>query len=124
MSRLLVGMYKLPKPFSSGYEPPSGPGAHTYFDTKRRACPEPAAFFSQRTRITASVYVYTSFVSDLVLSKSVAVGRTSRQTLLLDRLQYWPHIAVRSPTYRKSIRTHSNLLARYNGKFYGNNRFP
>ena len=28
--------------------------------------------------------------------------------------------SVRSPTYQKSIRTHSS----YNGKFYGNNRFP
>ena len=32
--------------------------------------------------------------------------------------------SVRSPTYRKSIRAHSNLLARYNGKFYGNIQFP
>ena len=29
-----------------------------------------------------STYVYTSFVDDLVLSKSIAVGKTSRQTLL------------------------------------------
>ena len=38
--------------------------------------------------------------------------------------QLLKYYTVRSPTYRKSIRTHSNLLARYNGKFYGNNRFP
>ena len=59
----------------------------------KRACPQPAAFFSRRTRITPSTYVYTSFVSDLVLAKSVAVGKMPRQTLLFDRLLYWPHIA-------------------------------
>ena len=32
-------------------------------------------------------------VSDLVLAKSVAVGKTPRQTLLFDRSLYWPHIA-------------------------------
>ena len=64
----------------------SGPNADTYFDTERRACPQPAAFFSRRTRITPSTYVYTSFVSDLVLAKSVAVGKSPRQTLLFDRL--------------------------------------
>ena len=40
-----------------------------------------------------STYVYTSFVSDLVLAKSVAVGKTPRQALLFDRSLYWPHIA-------------------------------
>ena len=35
----------------------------------------------------------------------------------------WRPVSVRSPTYRKSIRIHSNLLAHYSGKFYGNNRF-
>ena len=44
------------------------------------------------TCITPSTYVYTSFVSDLVLVKSVAVGKTPRQTLLFDHLLYWPHI--------------------------------
>ena len=67
-----------------------GPSADTYFDTERRACPQPAAFFSRRTRITPSTYVYTSFASDLVLAKSVAVGKTPS---LFDRLPYWPHIA-------------------------------
>ena len=87
MARLLVGMYKLSKPFSPGSElEDSGPSADTYFDTERRACPQPAAFFSRRTRITPSTYVYTSFVSDLVLAKSVTVGKTPRQTLLFDRL--------------------------------------
>ena len=71
----------------------SGPSAETCLDTERRACPQPAAFFSRRTRITPSTYVYTSFVSDLVLTKSVAVGKTPRQTSLFDRLGYWPHIA-------------------------------
>ena len=52
-----------------------------------------AAFFSRRTRITPSTYVYTSFASDLVLAKSVAVGKTPRQTSLFDRLLYWLHIA-------------------------------
>ena len=68
-----------------------GPSAETCLDTERRACPQPAAFFSRRTRITPSTYVYTSF--DLVLAKSVAVGKTPRQTSPFDRLLYWPHIA-------------------------------
>ena len=71
----------------------SGPSAETCLDTERCACPQPAAFFSRRTRITPSTYVHTSFVSDLMLAKSVAVGKTPRQTLLFDRLLYWPHIA-------------------------------
>ena len=48
------------------------------FDTERSACPQVAAFLSRRTRITPSTYVYTSFVSDLVLAKSVAVGKRER----------------------------------------------
>ena len=71
----------------------SGPSAETCFVTERRVCPQPTAFLSRRTRITPSTYVYTSFVSDLVLAKSVAVGKMPRQTLLFDRLLYWPHIA-------------------------------
>ena len=47
----------------------------TCLDTERSACPQAAAFLSQRTRITLSTYVYTSFVSDLILAKSVAVGK-------------------------------------------------
>ena len=39
-------------------------------------CPQPA-FFSRRTRITPSTYVYTFFVSDFVLATSVAVGMLS-----------------------------------------------
>ena len=39
---------------------------------------------STYTCITPSTYVYTSFVSDLALAKSVAVGKSSRQTLLFD----------------------------------------
>ena len=79
MARLLVGMYKLSKPFSPDSEPSCGQWAECrHFDTERRACPQPAAFFSRRTRITPSTYVYTSFVSDLVLTKSVAVGKTPR----------------------------------------------
>ena len=64
----------------------SGPSADTCFGTERRACPQPAAFLSQCTCITPSTYVYTSFVRDLVLAKSVAVGKTVRQTLLFDHL--------------------------------------
>ena len=45
------------------------------------------------TCITPSTYINTSFVSDLVLAKSVAVGKMPRQALLFDRLLYWPHIA-------------------------------
>ena len=69
------------------------PSAETCFDTEQSACPQAAAFLSQRTRITPPTYVYTSFVSDLVLAKSVAVGKTPRQALLFDCLLYWPHIA-------------------------------
>ena len=32
----------------------SGPSAETCLDTERRACSQPAAFFSRRTRITPS----------------------------------------------------------------------
>ena len=66
------------------------PSAETCLDTERRACPQSAAFFSRRTRITP---LYTSFVSDLVLAKSVAVGKTPWQTWQFDRLLCWPHIA-------------------------------
>ena len=66
-----------------------GVRVQTCLDTERRACPQSAAFFSRRTRITPSTYVFTSFVSDLVLAKSVAVGKTPRETLLsVDRLLY------------------------------------
>ena len=71
----------------------SGPSAETCFDTERSACPQAAAFLSRRTHITPSTYVYTPFVSDLVLAKSVAVGKTPRQALLFDCLLYRPHIA-------------------------------
>ena len=95
MERLLVGMYKYLRRSAQALSllEDSGPSADTYFDTKRRACPQPAAFLSRHTRITPSTYVYRSFVSDLVLAKSVAVGKTPRQTSLFDRLLYWPHIA-------------------------------
>ena len=55
-------------------------------------CPLPAALtipFGQRTPKMASPYVYTSFISNLVLAKLEAVGKL----LLFDRLLYWPHIA-------------------------------
>ena len=71
----------------------SSPSAETCFDTERSTCPQAAAFLSRCTHITPSTYVYTSFVSDLVLAKSVAVGKTPRQALLFDCLLYWPHIA-------------------------------
>ena len=74
----------------------SGSSADTCFDTEQPACPQPAAFpiqFSQHTHKTPSTYVYTSFVSDLVLAKFKAVGKTSRQTLLLNRL-YRPVLAA------------------------------
>ena len=54
-------------------------------DTERSTCLQAAAFLSRRTRIMPSTYVYTSFISDLVLAKSVAVGKTTRQTGLFDR---------------------------------------
>ena len=71
----------------------SSPSEETCFDTERSACPQAAAFLGRRTRITPPTYVYTPFVSDLVLAKSVAVGKTPRQALLFDCLLYWPHIA-------------------------------
>ena len=71
----------------------SSPSAETCFDTERSACPQAAAFLNQRTRITPSTYVYTSFVSDLVLGKSVAVGKTPRQALLFDCLLHGSHVA-------------------------------
>ena len=46
--------------------------------------------------IVAQVHAGTCFntllISDLVLVKFEAVGKTSRQTLLFDRLLYWTHI--------------------------------
>ena len=46
--------------------------------------------------IVAQVHAGTFFnmllISDLVLVKFEAVGKMSRQTLLFDRLLYWPHI--------------------------------
>ena len=46
--------------------------------------------------IVAQVHAGTCFntllISDLVIAKFEAVGKTSRQTLLFDRLLYWPHI--------------------------------
>ena len=71
----------------------SGPSAETCLDMDD-ACPQPAAFFSRCTRITPSTYVYTSFISDLVLAKSTVVDKTPRQTLLFDRLLYWLHNCV------------------------------
>ena len=52
-----------------------------------------AAFFSQCTLITPSTYVWTSFVSDLVLVKSIVICKTSRQTWLFDHLLYWLCVA-------------------------------
>ena len=57
----------------------SSPSAETCFDTERSACPQAAAFLSRSTRIMPPIYVYTPFVSDLVLAKSVAVSKTPRQ---------------------------------------------
>ena len=96
MARLLVCTSYLRRSFLAlGLLEGSSPSADTYFDTERRAFPQPAAFLSRRTRITPSTHVYTTtpFVSDLVLVKSVAVGKMPRQTLIFDRLLYWPHIA-------------------------------
>ena len=81
MARLLVGIctsYLSRSALALRLLDDSGPSADTYFDMERRACPQPTSFFSRRTRITPSTYVYTSFVSDLVLAKSVAVGKTPR----------------------------------------------
>ena len=77
----------------SNYRPQWSECRHLYFDTERCACPQPAAFLSRLPHITPSTYVYTSFVSDLVLVKSVAVGKMPREALLFDHLLYWPHIS-------------------------------
>ena len=87
----------------------SSPSAETCSDTERRACPQAAAFLNRRTGITPSTYVYTSFVSDLVLAKSVAVGKTPKQVLLFDRLLHWPHIAwVWCHHYQTESTLHTN----------------
>ena len=95
MARLLAGMYSYlsHSALALSFLEDGSPSAETCFDTERSACPQAAAFLSRRTRITPSTYVYTSFVSDLVLAKSVAVGKTPRQASLFDHLLYWPHIA-------------------------------
>ena len=36
---------------------------------------QPAAFFGQRTCITPCTYVYTSFINDLILVKSVVLPK-------------------------------------------------
>ena len=80
----------------------SGPSTETCF-SERRACPQHAAFLSRRTCIAPSTYVYTSFVNDLVLAMSVAVGKTPRQTLWFDQLLYWPlacEVAIRFEAVR------------------------
>ena len=66
-------LFSMQEPVEDG-----SPSAETCFDTERSACPQAAAFLSRRTRITPPTYVYTPFVSDLVLAKSVAVGKTPR----------------------------------------------
>ena len=87
------------------------PSADTCFDTERSACPQAAAFLSRHTRITPSTYVNTSFVSNLVLAKSVAVGKTPRQALLFGRLPYWPHIAwARCHHYQTESTLHTNQV--------------
>ena len=55
--------------------------------------PSACCFLQSTYTHNAFHLVYTSLVSDLVLAKSVAVGKTPRQSLLFDRLLYWPHIA-------------------------------
>ena len=64
-------------------------------DTLTLSLASAAAFHSQHTHITPStyMYVYTSFDSDFLLVTSISVGKMSRQTLLIDCLLYWPHIA-------------------------------
>ena len=66
--------------------------------------PSSCCFLSWRTYIMPSTYFYTSFVSDLVLAKSVAVGKTSRQTLLFKCLLYWLHIVW---AHCRHYKTHS-----------------
>ena len=89
----------------------SSPNAETCLDTERSACPQAAAFLSRRTRITPPTYVY---VSDLVLAKSVVVGKTPRQALLFDCLLYWPHIAwARCHHYETGSALRTNRVSRF-----------
>ena len=69
MAKLLVGMYKLSKPIQPWLWASLRRSAEACFDMERSACSQAAAFLSRRTCITPSTYVYTSFVSDLVLAK-------------------------------------------------------
>ena len=78
----------LPDFISQLWRKDSGPSADTYLDTEQRTCCQPAAFLSRRTCITLSTYVYTSFVSHLVL----AVDKMPMRTLLFNHLLYWSHI--------------------------------
>ena len=57
----------------------SGPSPDTCFDTLALSLLPFPLPFSQCTRKTPSTYIHTSFISDLVPAKSVAVNKMSRQ---------------------------------------------
>ena len=64
-----------------------GLSADTCFNTKRCTCPQATAFLTPtHTCIMPSTYAYLSFVSNMILVKPVAVGKTSRQTFLAQSL--------------------------------------
>ena len=69
----------------------SGQSADSCFDTEQHACLHPAAFpipFHHCThKMPSTCCVYTFFISNLVLAKFKAAGKTSRQTCW-----YWLHI--------------------------------
>ena len=99
-TRLCVGMYKLSKPFlyfALSLLNDSGPSVNTSFDTERCACPQPAALpisFTQCTctHITPSTYVYTSFISDLILEFDLECHPSC--SLDLFRSRQWAHLLL------------------------------
>ena len=66
----------------------------THFDMERHAFHQPAAFLSRHAHITPSTYVYTTFFSDLVLAKFVAVGKMPWQASLFNHCKLHGHIAI------------------------------
>ena len=105
IARLLVGVYKFFTPFSPASEPPWGQWSKCRHLLWHGATSLPSACcFLQSTYMhNAFHYVYTSFVSDLVLAKSVAVGKMPWKTLLFDCLLYWLHIEETKSTLRTVV---------------------
>ena len=92
--------------------------ARACFDMERRAYPQPAAFLSRRTCITPSTYVYTSFVSDLVLAKSVADSKAPRQALPFAVLAAYCVGTLPSLGHTKLILCFTDCLGQKHGAMY------